>query len=38
LQAAELSTGPSRTGDIERIIVLAAHGPRVLTVILVSPI
>ena len=32
-----LITGPSRTGDIERILVLGAHGPKKLTVILVSP-
>ncbi len=28
-------TGPSRTGDIERILVLGAHGPKKLTVIVV---
>jgi L-lactate dehydrogenase complex protein LldG len=27
-------TGPSRTGDIERILVLGAHGPKKLTVFL----
>lgn len=30
-----LVTGPSRTGDIERILVLGAHGPKRLTIFLV---
>ncbi len=29
-------TGPSRTGDIERILVLGAHGPKKLTIFLVN--
>ncbi len=29
-------TGPSRTGDIERILVLGAHGPKELHVILIG--
>lgn len=28
-----LVTGPSRTGDIERVIVLGAHGPKRLTIL-----
>jgi L-lactate dehydrogenase complex protein LldG len=29
-------TGPSRTGDIERILVLGAHGPKELVVLLLG--
>ena len=29
-------TGPSRTGDIERILVLGAHGPKKLTIFLIG--
>lgn len=29
-------TGPSRTGDIERILVLGAHGPKRLTVVVID--
>jgi L-lactate dehydrogenase complex protein LldG len=28
-------TGPSRTGDIKRILVLGAHGPKKLTILCV---
>jgi L-lactate dehydrogenase complex protein LldG len=31
-------TGPSRTGDIERILVLGAHGPKELILVLVGSI
>lgn len=31
-----LITGPSRTGDIERILVLGAHGPKQLTIFLIG--
>jgi L-lactate dehydrogenase complex protein LldG len=30
-------TGPSRTGDIERILVLGAHGPKKLTIFCIGP-
>jgi L-lactate dehydrogenase complex protein LldG len=31
-----LVSGPSRTGDIEQTIVLGAHGPRRMHVVLVG--
>jgi L-lactate dehydrogenase complex protein LldG len=31
-----LVTGPSRTGDIEQLITLGAHGPTALHVVLVT--
>jgi L-lactate dehydrogenase complex protein LldG len=31
-----LVSGPSRTGDIEQTIVLGAHGPRRLHIVLVG--
>lgn len=34
--ALSLITGPSRTGDIEKILVMGAHGPRRLVVVLVA--
>ena len=35
-RAVNLVSGPSRTGDIEQTIVLGAHGPRRLHVVLVG--
>ena len=32
-----LVTGPSRTGDIEQLLTLGAHGPTALHVVLVAP-
>jgi L-lactate dehydrogenase complex protein LldG len=31
-------TGPSRTGDIERILVLGAHGPKRLTIFIIDAV
>jgi L-lactate dehydrogenase complex protein LldG len=35
-RAVILVSGPSRTGDIEQTIVLGAHGPRRLHIVLVN--
>ena len=35
-RAVNLVSGPSRTGDIEQTIVLGAHGPRRLHVVLIG--
>ena len=35
-RAVNLVSGPSRTGDIEQTIVLGAHGPRRMHVVLVG--
>ena len=35
-RALNLVSGPSRTGDIEQTIVLGAHGPRRLHIVLVG--
>lgn len=32
-----LVTGPSRTSDIERVLVLGAHGPRRLVILIIEP-
>ena len=36
-RAINFVSGPSRTGDIEQTIVLGAHGPKELVVLLVGP-
>jgi L-lactate dehydrogenase complex protein LldG len=35
-RAVNMITGPSRTGDIEQTILLGAHGPRRLHVLLID--
>jgi L-lactate dehydrogenase complex protein LldG len=35
-RAVNLVTGPSRSGDIEQTILLGAHGPRALHIIIVD--
>jgi len=36
-RAINMVTGPSRSGDVEQILLLGAHGPRRLHIILVGP-
>jgi L-lactate dehydrogenase complex protein LldG len=35
-RALNLITGPSRSGDIEQTIILGAHGPRALHIVVVG--
>ncbi len=35
-RAVNMITGPSRSGDIEQTIILGAHGPRALHIVLLA--